>query len=116
MHLEIFRTCSSESDPCTCLMSTFLITSKFFVMRRILVSAIILLAITLITINPARSQNIAINTNGSTPDVSAMLDIVNSAKGLLIPRVSLTSTTDAATIATPATSLLVYNTNASILR
>jgi len=92
----------------------FLITSKFFVMRRILVSAIILLAITFIAINPVRAQNIAINTDGSTPDVSAMLDIVNSAKGLLIPRVSLTSTTDAATIATPATSLLVYNTNASI--
>ncbi len=43
-----------------------------------------------------------------------MLDIVNSSKGLLIPRVSLTSTTDASTIANPATSLLVYNTNASI--
>jgi len=60
------------------------------------------------------AQNIAINTDGSTPDVSAMLDIVNSSKGLLIPRVSLTSTTDASTIANPATSLLVYNTNASI--
>lgn len=60
------------------------------------------------------AQNIAINMDGSTPDVSAMLDIVNSSKGLLIPRVSLTSTTDASTIANPATSLLVYNTNASI--
>jgi len=60
------------------------------------------------------AQNVAINTDGSTPDVSAMLDIVNSSKGLLIPRVSLTSTTDASTIANPATSLLVYNTNASI--
>lgn len=60
------------------------------------------------------AQNIAINTDGSTPDVSAMLDIVNSSKGLLIPRVSLTSTTDASTISSPATSLLVYNTNASI--
>lgn len=60
------------------------------------------------------AQNIAINTDGSTPDVSAMLDIVNSSKGLLIPRVSLISTTDASTINSPATSLLVYNTNASI--
>lgn len=59
-------------------------------------------------------QNIAINTSGNAPDVSAMLDIVNTAKGLLLPRVSLVSTTDASTIATPATSLLVYNTNASI--
>ncbi|HMT73171.1 MAG TPA: hypothetical protein PKA77_03830 [Chitinophagaceae bacterium] len=60
------------------------------------------------------AQNVAINTDGSTPDESAMLDIVNSAKGLLIPRVSLTSTTDATTITTPATSLLIYNTNAFI--
>lgn len=60
------------------------------------------------------AQNVAINTNGDDPDVSAMLDIVNSSKGLLLPRVSLVSSTDAVTIATPATSLLVYNTNASI--
>ncbi len=60
------------------------------------------------------SQNVAINTTGNAPDVSAMLDIVSSSKGLLLPRVSLTSTTDAVTIATPATSLLVYNTNAAL--
>ncbi len=63
---------------------------------------------------PGISQNIAINTTGNAPDVSAMLDIVNSNKGLLLPRVSLSSTTDASTIATPAVSLLVYNTNSSI--
>lgn len=60
------------------------------------------------------SQNLAINTTGNTPDVSAMLDIVSTSKGLLIPRVSLSSTTDASTITTPATGLMVYNTNASI--
>jgi hypothetical protein len=60
------------------------------------------------------SQNIAINTDGSSPDASAMLDIVSSNKGLLMPRVSLSSTTDVATIATPATGLLVYNSNAGI--
>lgn len=60
------------------------------------------------------SQNIAINTTGASPDESAMLDIVNSSKGMLIPRVSLSSTTDASTITNPATSLLVFNTNASI--
>lgn len=62
----------------------------------------------------AIGQNVAINTTGNAPDVSAMLDIVNSSKGFLLPRVSLVSTTDASTIPTPATSLLVYNTNASI--
>ncbi len=68
----------------------------------------------LISFNQVFSQNVAINTTGNAPDVSAMLDIVSSNKGLLLPRVSLTSTTDAATIASPATSLLVYNTNASL--
>jgi len=68
----------------------------------------------LIVFKSATAQNVAINTDGSSPDVSAMLDIVNSSKGLLIPRVSLTSTTDAATVASPAASLLVYNTNAAI--
>lgn len=65
-------------------------------------------------INRTAAQNVAINTDGSTPDISAMLDIVNSGKGLLIPRVSLSSSTDAATISSPAVSLLVYNTNAGI--
>jgi len=68
----------------------------------------------LITLNQVNSQNVAINTTGNAPDVSAMLDVVSSSKGLLLPRVSLTSTTDAATIVSPATSLLVYNTNAGL--
>src|SRR5688572_5210683 len=55
------------------------------------------------------AQNVGVNATGATPDVSAMLDIVAIDKGLLVPRVSLTNTTDAVTIATPATSLLVYN-------
>lgn len=60
------------------------------------------------------SQNVAINTTGNAPDGSAMLDIVNSSKGMLIPRVSLSSTSDASTISNPATSLIVYNTNGAI--
>lgn len=72
------------------------------------------LLFTIVIVGQSKSQNVAINTDGSDPDVSAMLDIVNSSKGLLLPRVALTSTTDATTIVTPAVSLLVYNTNASI--
>ncbi|WP_435354375.1 hypothetical protein [Emticicia sp. SJ17W-69] len=41
---------------------------------------------------------------------SAMLDVASKNKGVLIPRVSLTSTSDITTIVSPATSLLVYNT------
>jgi hypothetical protein len=39
-----------------------------------------------------------------------MLEINATNKGVLIPRVTLTGSTDSTTIATPATSLLVYNT------
>lgn len=59
-------------------------------------------------------QNVGINTTGATPNSSSMLDISATDKGLLIPRVPLSSITDAVTIATPANSLLVYNTNASM--
>ena len=41
---------------------------------------------------------------------SAMLDVASSNKGVLIPRVALSSTADISTIVSPATSLLVYNT------
>ncbi|MDF1672853.1 MAG: hypothetical protein P1U41_05080, partial [Vicingaceae bacterium] len=60
------------------------------------------------------AQNVGINTTGATPDASAALDIDYTDKGLLIPRVSLNSTTDILTIPAPATSLLVYNTNAAM--
>jgi hypothetical protein len=39
-----------------------------------------------------------------------MLDVKSIGKGLLIPRVALAGTLDVATIASPATSLLIYNT------
>lgn len=56
----------------------------------------------------AQTGNVGIGT--STPDASTILDIKSTNKGLLIPRVALTSTTDATTIASPEVSLLVYNT------
>ena len=45
----------------------------------------------------------------TTPATSSALDITSTNKGLLIPRVALISTSDVATIASPVTSLLVYN-------
>ena len=60
----------------------------------------------------ATAQNVGIGT--PTPDASAQLDITAANKGLLIPRVALTSLTDAVTITAPATSLLVYNTNGAV--
>ena len=56
------------------------------------------------------AQSVSINTDGSAAAASAMLDIKSNNKGLLIPRIALTGTDDNATIASPATSLLIYNT------
>ena len=43
------------------------------------------------------------------PDKSSAVEIKSPNKGLLIPRITLTSDTDVATIASPANSLLIYN-------
>ena len=45
----------------------------------------------------------------TSPNASSMLDITSTNSGLLIPRVALVSTADVTTIASPITSLLVYN-------
>jgi hypothetical protein len=58
------------------------------------------------------AQSVGIGT--SSPDASARLDVSATDRGVLIPRVSLASVTDATTIPNPATSLLVYNTNAAL--
>jgi len=60
----------------------------------------------------AFSQNVGINSSGAAPDASAGLDVSFTNKGLLIPNVQLTGTTDVTTITSPATSLLVYNKTA----
>jgi hypothetical protein len=54
--------------------------------------------------------NAQVGIGAPKPDSSAMLDVKSANKGLLIPRVALTGTNDVTTIATPATSLLIYNT------
>lgn len=59
-------------------------------------------------------QSIAINTDGSQPNASSMLDIKNANKGVLIPRVSLVDETDVITIPSPAVSLLIFNNNAAL--
>jgi len=56
------------------------------------------------------SQGIGIGANVFTPDPSAMLEIQATDKGVLIPRISLNSTSDVTTISNPAVGLLIYNT------
>ncbi len=57
------------------------------------------------------SQNVGINASGTAPDASAGLDVNFNNKGLLIPRVDISDLSTAAPISSPATSLIVYNTN-----
>jgi hypothetical protein len=80
-------------------------------MPKLLAGALFLLALFL---NRGYSQSISINNTGTPPNSSSMLDVQSSSKGILLPRINLTSTSDATTIPSAATSLLVYNTNASI--
>lgn len=66
----------------------------------------------ILLVNGAFAQNVGIGTNA--PATSAKLDITSTNSGLLVPRIPLISTTDVATIPAPATSVLVYNTNAGM--
>ena len=52
------------------------------------------------------AQAVAINTDASTADASAILDVKTNTKGVLIPRMTSTQRTN---IPTPATGLLVYD-------
>jgi hypothetical protein len=54
----------------------------------------------------ASGQNVAINTDGSVADATALLDVKSSTKGMLVPRMTTTQRTG---IATPATGLLVFD-------
>jgi hypothetical protein len=72
----------------------------------------ILILSVFVALNAQAQSNIGINT--ANPDASAILDITHTTRGLLIPRIVLTATNVAAPIVTPATSLLVYNTNTTV--
>ncbi|MBB1283313.1 tail fiber domain-containing protein [Flavisolibacter sp. BT320] len=56
------------------------------------------------------TSNTAIGIGTTNPNASAALDISSSDKGLLIPRVAITSSNDVATIPSPTASLVIYNT------
>jgi len=56
------------------------------------------------------SQSVGISNTAITPDASSIFEVRATNKGVLITRVALTGALDVTTIASPATSLLVYNT------
>lgn len=51
---------------------------------------------------------VSINTDGSAPDASAMLEVKSTSKGMLVPRMTQANIN---AISTPATGLLVYQTD-----
>ena len=66
--------------------------------------------ITLLIIASSQTSKAQIGIGTTSPNASAKLDITSTNKGFLPPRVTLTGTADVATIASPATGLMVYNT------
>jgi len=56
------------------------------------------------------TQNVGISANGSQPNTSAGLDVDFTDKGLLIPRLALTGTSNVAPLAAHVAGMLVYNT------
>jgi hypothetical protein len=58
----------------------------------------------------AQAQNVAINTDGSAAATSAILDVKSTTQGMLVPRMTQAQRT---AISTPATGLLVYQTDAT---
>ena len=70
---------------------------------QIFTSTIIFLAITF-----QLNAQIAINSDGSNPDASSMLEISSTNKGILIPRMT---TVQRDLISSPATGLLIFDTD-----
>src|ERR1700755_3212790 len=64
------------------------------------------LLFTILLANTAAQAQISLNTDGSNPDSSAMLDIKSTAKGVLVPRMTTAQRT---AIRNPAKGLLVYD-------
>jgi uncharacterized protein (TIGR02145 family) len=58
-------------------------------------------------ISIALFAQVSINTDSTAPDNSSMLDVKSSTRGLLIPRMT---TAERNSIATPASSLMIFNT------
>ena len=75
---------------------------------------ILLFVFGLLAIIQLQAQNgVAFNTTGASPDASAIIDASSTSQGILIPRVDIADLSTAAPITSPATSLMVYNTNST---
>lgn len=78
-------------------------------MKKIILSTVLFFLLISAKVN---SQSLSINTDGSSANASAMLDVKSTIKGLLIPRMTSAQRT---AIASPATGLQVYDTDVNLL-
>jgi hypothetical protein len=69
---------------------------------------LLILTLYFIVLQTGITQNVAINSDGSSPDPSAILDIQSDSLGLLIPRMS---TAQRMAITSPAIGLIVFDTS-----
>ena len=67
-----------------------------------------LLILLFLALSMSANAQIAINTDGSLPDNSAMLDVRSTAKGMLVPRMTAIQRE---AIVSPATGLLIFCTD-----
>ncbi len=65
------------------------------------------------TLSNIQSQ-VKIGDNPNTINASSILELESTNKGILPPRINLASLTDISTIPSPASYLLIYNTNTSL--
>jgi len=72
-----------------------------------------MLAIFVYYASSAIAQGVAINTDGSDADASAMLDVSSTSKGLLLPRMTNDQRNS---ISNPAAGLMIFNTDVNILQ
>ncbi len=79
-------------------------------MKKSFIFFVIVVSTTIINPFWVYAQSVAINTDGSLPHSSAMLDVKSFTKGILVPR---TSSVGRIGIFNPAKGLLVYDTTSS---
>ena len=71
--------------------------------KKIIISFLFALVISL----PALAQNVGINATGAAPNANAGLDVDFTDKGVLIPRVSLSGTSDFAPLSAHVAGMVV---------